>query len=248
MIENSLDEKNTELYNSLKSAGVQFDSIIDTNFNSWAVQPVYKFKIVANNAEPSPSSLTHELLHIYCNVNGFVDTFTIIDIFKSNNTRFKTECISDIQNLLAHLKMFPFFLKLGYNINEFYLNYGDKLIRETLIPNFITLGVMFKINKELNSKPSIDVITTFFQLVLILKQIEMEEDYQQIKNQSSEYSELLIGYDEELFNTFNGELNAWLGSETFSNYDFYININEKLQNLGYPIENEWEAWMYNNKT
>lgn len=177
-----------------------------------------------------------------------MDTFTIIDIFKSNNTRFKTECISDIQNLLAHLKMFPFFLKLGYNINEFYLNYGDKLIRETLIPNFITLGVMFKINKELNSKPSIDVITTFFQLVLILKQIEMEEYYQQIKNQSLEYSELLIGYDEELFNTFNEELNAWLDSETFSNYDFYININEKLQNLGYPIENEWEAWMNSNKT
>lgn len=65
MIENSLDEKNTELYNSLNIAGVQFDSIIDTNFNSWAVQPVYKFKIVANNAEPSPSSLAHELLHIY---------------------------------------------------------------------------------------------------------------------------------------------------------------------------------------
>ncbi len=238
-IEESLDEKNTELYETLIQNNIQFDFIIDNNSESWKIQPVYKYKIVANNSQKSSSSLAHELLHVFCYAQGFLDTFTIIDIFNPNNSRFQTQNISIIQNLLGHLKMFPFFMKMGYKIEEFYLNQGDKLIKETLIPAFVSLGISYELTKAFQTKINIQDLTLFFQLVILIKQIEMEESYhQQNSFKSHEYKELLIKYDKLLFDCFYDELTKWVDSETFRNYDFYININEKLKDLGYPTESE----------
>lgn len=241
-IEDSLDERNQKLFSALSSNGVEFEFEMNEEFISWAVQPKYKYKIVANSNENSPASLAHELLHIYCNIHGFLNTFVIMDIFKSNNLRFKSEHLSNIQNLLAHLRMFPLFIEMGYPPEEFTMNEEDKFLRETLLPNFFSINLEYLNINITEKKPPIELITTFLQLMLLLKQTELEEKKSGLTNNAEQYSRFLKECDEQLFNSINEELDNWIESGTYSNYDFYMRINHRLGELGYPIEMDWDEW------
>ena len=239
--DNSIDSKNRNLLNELTKAGVEIDFEENTDFKSWAVQPKYKYRIVAPNKESDPEALTHELLHIELNILGFLHTNIISDIFIEENTRFSTSKLSDIQNQLAHLKMLPNFVSLGYKANDFISNNIEA--NQDIKRGLINLKTSFELSNQLNQKYDIKTITQFFYLFIIVKNRELENYYSKEENPNlEEYYALLKSCNEELYQRIEIELNDWISQQFSFNYKFYDRINNHLKELGYPTESEWTKW------
>jgi hypothetical protein len=241
---NSVDDKNSILLNELESNGVQIDFENKSDFKSWAVQPRYKYGIVAPNHQANPESLAHELLHIKMNILGFIDTNTISDIFKSNNCHFATEELSTIQNILAHLRMLPEFVAMGYAMEKFVVNDGEEFYTKELLPAIIKFKIAFDINERIYKKQTIYIVTQLLKIIISIKHCEIENSFiKENRINTGEFIQLLRESDGELFDCIYQELTDWVNSGSYSNYDFYVNLNAKLFELHYPVEMEWEKWL-----
>jgi hypothetical protein len=197
---NSVDNKNQDLLNQLEELGVQIEFEHKPEFDNWAVQSRYKYAIVAPNREASPESLAHELLHIRMNIMGFLNTNTITDIFKSNNCRFNTSELSTIQNILAHLKMLPEFVDMGYKVENFIANDGNEFFTTELLPAIMNFKLAFDVNKKIFVKQSINTITLLLKIIITIKHCEIENSMLSRKRIDTEgFIKMLRESDEKLY-------------------------------------------------
>jgi hypothetical protein len=244
---NSIDERNKQLLSDLESNGVQIDFEEKPEFQSWAVQARQRFGIVAPNSESSPESLAHELLHIKMNVLGFIPSNTITDIFKSNNSRFDIGDFSLIQNNLAHLRMLPEFVSMGYDMNLFVQNDGEEFLQKDLVPSILKFKIEFDSNKSLGFRQSIQTITLLIKILIEIKQFEIQNLISKTtKIDTDELLKMLAESDQELVNSIFNQITAWVDSGTYFNYDFYYNLNLALEELGYPTKENWSDWQFEN--
>jgi hypothetical protein len=239
----SIDEKNAELLNELESAGIQIEFEIRKDLQHWGVQPRYKFAIAAPDENSSPEMLAHELLHIKLNVLGFLPTSIIMDFYYPGNCHFDTKQISNLQNQLAHIKMLPLFVELGYPADKFTINHGNDFFLKDLIPSTIKLRAMFGLFKKGGLRPSIDLVTEFIINIVCIKQYEVEHSLtgKKVIDTESLISELKAA-DEPLFNAIYEELTKWTDVKTYRNSFLYQNLNFRLYQLGYPVESDWSSW------
>lgn len=240
---NSIDEKNTVLLNELESGGIQIEFEIRKDLQHWGVQPRYKFAIAAPDENPSAEMLAHELLHIKLNVLGFLPTSIIMDFYYPGNCHFDTKQISNLQNQLAHIKMLPLFVELGYSADKFTANHGNDFFLKDLIPSTVKLRAMFEIFKKGGLRPSIDVVTEFIINIVCIKQCEGEYSLtgKKLIDTESLISELKAA-DDLLFNAIYEELTKWTDAKTYRNSFLYQNLNFRLYQLGYPVESDWSSW------
>lgn len=239
----SIDDKNIALLDELERSGVQIEFEIKEELGNWGVQERLKFAIAAPNNLKNSELFAHELLHIKLNILGFLTTPVITSIFRPHNCHFDTGQFSNIQNQLAHLRMLPLFLELGYDANKFVANHGDIFLVEELLPSTGRLTALFGLFREIVSKPSIDMVTEFIVNILCLHQYE---NYYRLTGEKGvdieALKEMLRNADENLLNVIYTQVSEWTRSGTFSNYDFYHNLNCELYNLGFPIQSNWAEW------
>ena len=80
---------------------------------------------------------THELLHIYLDMNGFVESKIVFKnlVYGKGNIQYilGTNEIGHINNTLAHTKMLPLFLDYGFEISSFTSDFNKKLETEQII-------------------------------------------------------------------------------------------------------------------
>lgn len=240
---NSIDEKNNDLLTELEKAGVQIEFEIKNEFKSWAVNSLPKYVIAANNAEPNPEGLAHELLHIKTNILGFLETHVVMRIFSSHNCRFKSSEIPNFQNLLAHLRMFSMFINMGYKAENFLANHGNEFYLKDLFPSSLKYAATYGVLKEIGKKITIDLITDLISIVLCLKYNEIAEPYLTTgKMDRQGLIDEIRPIDEILFDAIYTDVSEWHSSGTFDNINFYNNLNYRLHTLGYPTEENWSNW------
>lgn len=83
--------------------------------------------------EPDSASFTHELLHLYLPhhniyIGGAVKGM-LKDTYPLNNI-FDNGLYDHVSNSLEHIKMLPLYLKMGYPIDKFLLDYNDKKLTD----------------------------------------------------------------------------------------------------------------------
>ncbi len=239
----SLDQNNSKLLQELEDAGVQIEFEIKEGFDHWAVQNRPKYIIAAPNNNPNPESLAHELLHIKIDELGFLTTDKIMIIFNQHNCCFDSKEIPTWQNILAHCKMIPEFVGLGYPAEKFVANYGNEFILKELLPIVAKLSGSNDFNKPNSLKPTIEHITDFIAVIISTKNLEIENKFSAkiLIDHETIYSELKK-IDETLFTAIYSQLTNWVDSNCYSNFHFYTNLNNCLYQLGYPTESNWGTW------
>lgn len=239
----SIDDKNAPLLNEIESAGVQIEFEVHQELEYWGVQPRYKFAIAAPDENRNPEMLAHELLHIKLNILGFLPTPVIMDFFYPGNCHFDTKQISNLQNQLAHIKMLPLFVELGYSADKFTANHGNDFFVNDLIPSIGKIQATFERVKMNGEKPPIDVVTEFIISIACIKQYEVENALTGKKVIDTEpLITTLKAADNDLFDTIYGEITRWTEAQTYRNSFLYQNLNFRLHQLGYPSESEWLSW------
>lgn len=239
----SVDSNNSVLLKELEDAGIQIDFEIKNDFKYWAVQDRPKYVIAAPDSTTNAESLAHELLHIKIDESGFLSTKNIMTIFGPYNCCFGSKELPTWQNILAHCKMIPEFVKLGYPVEKFVANHGNEFIVSELLPIVAKLAGMDSFYRENSIKRPIDFITDFVAVIISTKNLEIENRYSSkiLLNHDGIYDELKK-IDEGLFNSVYNELTNWVDSQCNSNFHFYTNLTNHLFNLGYPLEANWSKW------
>jgi hypothetical protein len=112
-----------EVLHVLNSTGIN-------NKKIWTCTPqgdMAKFLFYENNR--SIESFTHELLHLYLLKNGFKDSKKFISFIEADTYResiFHRDLLGHINNVFAHEKMFPLYLK-DFNRELFVCDYHDRI-------------------------------------------------------------------------------------------------------------------------
>lgn len=120
-----LDDRNSDLWNELNL--VHEIIIQESKFPYYSSFSKNKTTIIyVPPADISPASFTHELLHIYLRTKEIFIGGGLMRSLKNSeklSNIFSTELIEHIGNCLDHIKMFPEFLRLGYNESTFLSDY-----------------------------------------------------------------------------------------------------------------------------
>jgi hypothetical protein len=135
-VEPYLDSNNQELWQTMSQG---FNIVIDYspegcygNYHQSNDCTIY----VPIGKEPDPASFSHELLHLYLSHYKIYIGGAIECLFRErypHNIIFDKGLYDHITNCLEHIKMLPLYLKLGYPIEKFLLDYyEEKLTFEDL--------------------------------------------------------------------------------------------------------------------
>ena len=93
---------------------------------------------VPQNSIPDAASFTHELLHLYLPYHKTFIGGAIEGMLKETfplNIIFDNELYDHISNSLEHIKMLPLYLKMGYPIESFILDYYDVKLTDSEVDN-----------------------------------------------------------------------------------------------------------------
>lgn len=239
---NSIDIKNSVLLKELENLNIQIEFEIKPEFEFWGMHDRPRYVIAAPNEMSNPEMLTHELLHIKLDELGFLKTSTILIIFNSHNCCFISKALIEWQNNLAHCKMIPEFVKLGYPVEKFTANYGCAIFFKDFFQMIAQLKNLKEFQEKNSLKPSISFITNFITILISTKNIEIENKFaQKILFNHNDICTELEKIDKRLFNSIYSELTSWIESSS-SNFHFYNNLTNRLFHLGYPTEANWNEW------
>lgn len=79
-------------------------------------------------------------------------------------------------------------------------------------------------------------------IVLCLKNSELSNSYSaKVAIATKTLIDEIKPRNEMLFNLIYVEVTEWVNSGSYDNYLFFINLNNKVQKIGYPIEENWSS-------
>jgi hypothetical protein len=220
-IEQNINHQNLELWNELNDH-FEFRLIYSPSEYSWRVNTENNpIEIYTSSKTPNIPAFTHELLHVYLELKGMS---TPKDLLNSiyGNCSFKVltqnALIARIQNYCSHLKMYPYFERMGFHEGLFLANpirlsklsyfilklrFANKNIKTWPITDFIGHSVAL-----LNDVDSANIIHTEKSILKLRKLkpslFKIIEDFI-IYWKSAETFNLAL-----FFSGFDKELNEWL--------------------------------------
>ncbi|HUX56301.1 MAG TPA: hypothetical protein VMV77_04965 [Bacteroidales bacterium] len=146
-----IDNRNIDLWNTLCT-------VCEINIQREKRSTYYVFSknnktiIYVPLGDNDPAYFTHELLHVFLRIKDvFIGAGLKLSIKESKvlSNIFSDNLIEHIGNCLDHIKMFPEFLKLGYDPEKFLSDYSEnKLTKENISKikkHFITKGLFKKV-------------------------------------------------------------------------------------------------------
>jgi hypothetical protein len=193
-----LDERNIGLWNELQTC-YQFKLEESTNQEASCYIAEQTAIFYLPLLSPSPEALAHELLHVYLHSKKVNLDVAIMRKINSSNilTRiFSPPLLEHMGNSLNHIKMLPYFLRLGYNKENF-------LYDHTV--NKCTGGELklIKGNYKVRNQYSCDAIDLYVGKFFAVK-ADTNQDY--------DYSQCLKELnkiDDRLFSILSKVLNSW---------------------------------------
>lgn len=232
-LENSIDDRNKELFEKLTGAGFDISFTIDNTAHTWYVREKTSFQIGSPDNNPNPAAMAHELLHIQLTFKGFGTTFDIYKHFNENNSIFTPEFIGELNNNVAHFKMIDDFLNLGYNIDEF--------LQDTPKTYFLQ-GMLFQAMKMVvlhNAKIS-NQCEEVRDIILLCASAKLFELYK-LKDPDTKnglHPDGIIGplkeINPELVDGLIKLFDEWNEANTVDNIQFFTRLNILLQGLKIP--------------
>jgi hypothetical protein len=128
-----IDERNQDLWeriNVTHTVEIQIDQATD---HYRVYTKGNKSIIYVPGNDLSPSSFTHELLHIYLRTKGIFIGGGLVGFVRENlvlQKIFSEPLLEHIGNCLDHIKVFPLYLEMGYEREKFIFDYFEpKLTR-----------------------------------------------------------------------------------------------------------------------
>ena len=127
-LEDLLDDKNAALYESL---GARVNIILDdSDEDSWTSKLSENIGYIGALESAYPAGcFAHELLHIKLELDGMVNPYFIDN---ENLGESAAELVSFLYNQLAHHKMYPEFVEMGYPPEQFLYDSDRRDLRELL--------------------------------------------------------------------------------------------------------------------
>lgn len=229
-----VDNRNQYLWDEIKkNYDVKFEKSLNKEYAVFQQSKKVVFYVDESNL--CPDSFTHEMLHVYLNLNGIHINGALRlrllgdDFFSSI---FSLNLIEHIGNCLEHTKMRPLYLELGFDKEKFILDYNVFKCEEIELKNF-------ELNYSNNSVINKNAIDPFIgRIVAILADPNASLDYSiQLKrlqkvdtklflvitNLFKNWSELkikdrtLLDNDyTDVVNLFINELNEWKRTNRFN--------------------------------
>lgn len=170
-----IDERNSELWNSLSSNfKISIEPSNNKEYSCFTQNNDAILYVDENNI--CKDSFTHELLHIYLkDKEFFLGSSLKLAIAQSRilSRLFSEALIEHIGNCLDHLKMFEIYKDLGFRQDKFLLDFYDYKCTDIEISD---LRRNYKIGNKINT-----IAVDFYvgKLVAILCDPNVENDYQQ---------------------------------------------------------------------
>ena len=195
------DKRNICLLNELAGIQLNYECCDD---NSWGSDMKNNVATISYCDCASPASaLTHELLHIKLQFNGY--RRIRIGVSNLNTGELFIRLMTCLDNNLQHHKMYPEFVALGYNPLEFYCDsdrMSETYLREVVlrqyhtiiefVPDFMTLIASGGAISE-NIKTEIE--NSFYQIFHGV----FEQQLRDIKSEVMEWSESSSNNSSEIF-------------------------------------------------
>jgi hypothetical protein len=158
-----IDSRNKNLWDELN---LQFEFILEEspepNYMSLIEDNTAIIKIYKNDL--SPSSFTHELLHVYLRSKKVFIQNELLKIVTESpelRTLFSLELVEHIGNCLEHFIMLPIFLKMGFTDKEFLSDFNETKMTTTF---FEAIKSRYR-TKEAYDREAVDVyIGKFFAM------------------------------------------------------------------------------------
>jgi|WetSurMetagenome_2_1015567.scaffolds.fasta_scaffold06539_2 hypothetical protein len=227
-----IDSRNNDLWNTLSKAreiNIQREKV--STYSAFSKGNKTTIYVPLDNNDPG--SFTHELLHIFLRTKDVYIGAGLQNSVKESKVLsiiFSDQLIEHIGNCLDHIKMYPEFLKLGYNPEEFLSDYSENKLTNDEIQNikkhFIRPG-FFK--KAIYNKSAIDVfIGKYFAAI-------------SCPNKTFEYSSQLTELsqiDPDLYNILDSFITSW------KSFDFNDKdpITSGYQTILYDFIESLENW------
>lgn len=169
-----IDERNSELWNSLNSKfNITIERSKNTEFSCFTQNNDVILSVDENNI--CKDSFTHELLHIHLkDKEFFLGSSLKLTIAQSRilSRMFSESLIDHIGNCLDHLKMFELYKDMGFRQEKFLVDFYDYKCTEFEIND---LSRNYKIGNKINTNA---VGFYIGKLVAILCDPNIENDYQ----------------------------------------------------------------------
>lgn len=233
-LESSLNDANKALLERLQNV-TEINLAEEPGMPCWQVATTYK--ISAPNAEPNPSAMAHELLHIQLQIKGFAENNIILYNFNHQNTAFTPEFIGPMNNNLAHFKMIDDFISMGYSVDDFLQDTPKEYFLKDMI--FTTTVLMLKFKTG-----SLELCKEILEIIHLIAGAKLFELYK-MKDPSTENGlhpdAVLVPLKEisaELVTEIENLFEEWIKLNTINNLWFYQILDSILKKHGVPNHEE----------
>lgn len=137
LIDQLLDHRNQDLFDYVsKSLSLSVERTTAPYYGLYTQGT--KAIVYVPNGEPSPSSFAHELLHAELKIRGVNFSTKLSVLERPALIPIFSDALSDhITNVLEHRKMFPRFLSLGYNEDEFLSDSRIAILTKPVVDSLI---------------------------------------------------------------------------------------------------------------
>jgi hypothetical protein len=226
-----LDSRNKELWNDLNN---YFEIVLflhDKPFSEMFSK--HKKVQIYVNKDINSASFTHELLHLWIEQKGIYLGSSFRLLVKENkklNRVFSDNLLMHIGNTCDHVKMFPKFISLGFNSNEFLY---DNDIHKCSESDILTIEKKFKFLWKYRAKAIDAFIGKFFA---VSADNNLAFDY-------SNCQKRLEKLDFELFKLLNNFWNQWLNYDLDKEDGVYISYHQ----IVFDFFDSFERWIKDKK-
>jgi hypothetical protein len=220
-----LDDKNLKLWKKLSSA---FNiNILHEDIEHYRFTPREAvMEIAVNKNAINPAQFTHELLHLDLRHKGIFSTSALkSEILKKENLKnlLTENTLELIGNCIAHVKMFPAFIKLGYQpcdfMSDYYVNKFSDEEASDLIKRFVSHGKYSAIGIN------VFIIKFFSARTCPNKEFNYKSNLDKLEK-----------IDHELYSILDRFLNSW------ENFDIEKIKTDEFQNLTSDFVDALEGW------
>lgn len=137
-IETHLNEHNRPLFEKLLQTGYKFNFKTKSSNQAWSMKrslgEIKVYCITSTSKTPHPEQLTHELLHLWLETQGYIHyeemelhlfPYLIYELIKiicpcdKRKPLASNDCYVEFDNMLAHVRMFEEYVGLGFDKTEF---------------------------------------------------------------------------------------------------------------------------------
>ncbi len=217
-IANYLDSRNIDIWDELQK-NFTIELKHDPKEYSWRVTiEESKVTIITPFREVDIPSFTHELLHAYVEYLGVPSPHTFLhNIYGENSFKVLTKngLFAQIQNFLSHIRMFPFFVQMGFQPDSFLSSKATISGRSLLM-----LRLKFLLKFDL-MKATVDYLGYSFSFLCANDLCE----------KGKAQKEKLKKLNPELFGLSDSFCQNWLQAEFDSLLPEFIHFDQKLNEL-----------------